>query len=197
MKLIEFSSFRKNCIVCNAKTSTTMIGTMTEVVGNETIHSIFNYKIPIFRKDFFTFAVASSGVFAASDLFDIDTLNQDKYKSFIINKDGYVSFDIDFNFKMRLNMRGACPNNHYAYISRNIVVSRISPDITKGYPIIVEDLSYGKYKVISNIVDKTTSIFNINEEKEPIIIPYMDVISFPVDSIDKFEKKIENILLLA
>jgi len=197
MNLNEFANFRKNCLACDHKNVMTMSGTLKEEIGDSQVHCIFNYLLPIFRKDFLTFGVANAAVFAPDDFLDVDTLNKEKYNTLVINKDGYVSFDKDFLFRIKFNFRVFCPHGHYAYESRSIRISNKSPDITKGYPIASETLSHEKYRVISNNIEKTTTIYNFNASRKPIVIPHMDIMSFPYDDPEKFTNKVQNILLLA
>lgn len=193
----EFVNHKPNCIVCNGKNLMIMTGSIREEIGESETHCIFNSMLPVFRKDFMTFAMTSHTTFSSDDFLDIDTLHKEKYETLLISKDGYVSFDYDFNFRIKFQFRVFCPMGHYSYESRFIRVSNESPDITKGYPITNEALVLGEHRVISNNVDNTTSIFNLKTSKDPIIVPYMAISTFPYDDMDKFAKRIENILLLA
>ena len=96
-----------------------------------------------------------------------------------------------------MSFKVICPLGHYSYNSRNINISKKSPDITKGYPVVAETLTYDKYKVISSITENKTSIFNYDISKKPVVIPYMEITAFPLDDAEKFVKKVQNILLLA
>lgn len=197
MNLKEFTSYRKTCIVCDATNVIVMNGSLKEDVGNSEIHCIFNYLFPIFRRNFMTFGAANIATFTSDETLDMSTLNRDKYETFLIDRDGYVSFDYAFRFKMKLRFRAFCPDGHYSYDSRQIRVSDKSPDITKGYPVEAETLMCQSYKIVSNPIQKTTAIFNFNASKEPIVVPYMEIINFPHDTADNFVRKIQNILLLA
>jgi len=197
MNLKEFTNYRRNCIVCENKNIMMMTGNMKEEIDDSEIHCIFNYLLPIFRKDFMTFAIANIATFAPDDFLDMETLNKDKYDTLLINKDGYLSFDNDFHFKMKFRLRVFCPQGHYSYESRFIRLSDKSPDITKGYPVANEALAHENYRVVSNNIDRTTAIFNFKASKEPIVVPHMEIINFPHDDMDKFVKKVQNILLLA
>lgn len=174
----------------------TMTGRIKETIGDDCIQVMLYSMLPIIRKNFITFGISSVGFHAYNELLDSSTFNKDKYNSFIINKDGYAEFDVEFEYKMKLNFRVACPLGHYAYTSRFIKISDKSPDISKGYPIISEELSCRDYRIVSKIQDKETIIFNADPEVEPFVIPYTDVKSFPTDDPDKFVKKVQNILLL-
>lgn len=196
MNLNEFINHNKNCIVCGHRTMMIMAGTMQEKIENSAIHCIFSYMIPVVRKEFTTFAVGNFALFTPDELIDVDTLNREKYETFSINKDGYVKFDLPFQYKMKLTLKVMCHDQHYSYSSRMIRISNKSPDITKGYPISTEEIAFEKYKVISNLEKKQTSIFNFNASKKPVVVQYMDVASFPREE-DKFVKKVQNILLLA
>ena len=171
--------------------------TLKENIDGSQVNCMVNYLLPVIRKEFITFAASSVAIFSASEFLDLDTLNKDKYNTFTINKDGYVCFDYDFDFKIKMQLKSVCPAGHYTYSSRNIIVSHKSPDITKGYPIINETLSCENYKVNVNLAEKTTSIYNYESSKKPVIIPFMEISSFPCDDPQKFIKKIQNILLLA
>lgn len=197
MKLNEFINFRPNCLVCDTKNIVSMSGSLKEDIDESSIHSIFSYLVPVLRKDFTTFALANFAVFSPDDLIDIETLDKDKYNTLVINKDNHIVFDREFYFKMKFSLRCFCPEKHYSYSSRNIRVSDKSPDITKGYPVETESLTYKSFQVVSNNLLKTTSIFNYDVSENPRVIPYMSITSFPHDDSEKFVKKIENILLLA
>jgi hypothetical protein len=197
MNINEFLNHRKNCLVCDHRNIVLMSGKMTEIIGDsENIHSIFRYMLPVLRKDFLTFAVFNLGILPRNPDLDLETFDNTKYSTFVLRKDGYVSFDKDFQFKMKLTFSAECPNGHYSYNSRLIRVSNKSPDITKGFPVITEELTCNNYKVISNSVENTTSVFNFEKSKEPIVMPYKDISTFPYDDEEKFIKKVENILLL-
>lgn len=196
MKLNEFIGFRKNCLVCDSKNLLMMVGTLNEEIGDSKIHCMFSYMMPIVRKNFTTFSIGNFAIYSPNEFIDVDTLDKEKYKTFMINKDGYATFDNDFIFKMKLNFKVFCPDGHYSYDSRLIRISNKSPDITKGYPVSDEVLANEKYKVVSNHIENTTSIYN-ESSKKPTVIPYMDVANFPYDDPEKFNKKVENILLLA
>jgi hypothetical protein len=197
MNLNEFIDFGKNCIVCGGPTILTMSGSIKEEIGSDTIRCLFSYLVPVIRKNFITFAVSSFHVVSLNDFLDTSTFNKQKYSSFLLNSEGYISFDYDFSFKMKLMLNVMCPQGHYSYASRLIRVSDTSPDITKGWPVASEQLNCDIYQVISKQIEDKTYIYNIENPQNPVIIPYMDIKSFPNDDPDKFVKKVQNILLLA
>ena len=197
MNLNEFTNFRCNCIVCGAKNIFSLSGSLVETIEDSRVHCIFSYMMPVFRKDFMTFALPNFAVFAPDDFLEVETLDKEKYNTLVISKDNHIIFDKEFHFKMKFNFKLFCPDKHYAYSSRQIRISDKSPDITKGYPVELESLSYNNFKVVSNCMEKTTAVYNFDASKEPRIIPFMDITSFPHDDPEKFAKKVENILLLA
>lgn len=197
MNLNEFINYRKRCMVCGNKNILMMTGTLRENIGDTSVHCIFNYIIPVLRKDFMTFAIGNFAILTPDQSLDLETLNKDKYNTFVLKNYDTVSFDRAFAFKMKLNFRVSCPEHHYVYNSRSIKVSNKSSDITKGYPVINEEIVCDNYRVVSSMVDKATYIFNYESSNEPTTIPYMDMSSFPCDDSEKFIKKIQNILLLA
>jgi hypothetical protein len=197
MELKSFINYNKNCLVCNTLNILTVNGSIQETIDDITIQCIYIYMSPVIRKEFITFANANVAIYCADEFLDLDTLNKNKYATCTIKKDGYVVFDEDFNYKMRLNLKVFCPDGHYSYNSRAIRVSNISPDITKGFPVISESLMNEQYAVVSDKKKNTTTIYNNKSKCEPVVIKYMDITSFPYNDDEKLTKKISNILLLA
>src|ERR1019366_715959 len=111
MDFKEFVSFKKQCIYCNKNTIITMNGSLKETVGDYVITTMFSYDTLIFRKDFITFAFTVAAPFSFYELHDIETLNVNKYNSFQIKSDGYVSFDYEFLYKMKFVFQAKCPDN--------------------------------------------------------------------------------------
>lgn len=194
MELKEFINYKQTCPVCNSFTALTMHGTLEESIGDEFICSLFGYEIPIFRKNFITFATSNFAMFTPNEYLDMDTLNQTKYSTFILDNN-IASFDNEFQFKMKLTFVMSCQERHYSYSSRDIRISNNSPDITRGYNIETEQVSSKKYRVISNFKKQTTSIYNLSN-KTPTTISFMNISKFPCNDEEKFENKMENILLL-
>jgi len=198
MNLDEFINFRRNCLVCGEPNRVSLQGVIQEQLGDDEyeIATVYHFTDCVDRKKFITFASQKYLLIPSGDL-DVDTYNTDKFSSFVLSKDGYVEFDKEFQFKMRIGMTSACPRAHYSYSSRKIKISEKSMDISRGYPVITEELRCGNYRVISNSKTDKTSIFNTEVSNEPIIIPRREITSFPYDDQDKFIKKLQNIMLLA
>jgi hypothetical protein len=197
MDFKEFLSFKKQCIYCNKNTAITMNGSLKETIGDYNIAAMFSYDTLISRKDFITFAFTAVAPFSFYELYDIETLNINKYNSFQIKSDGYATFDYDFSYKMKFSFQAKCPDSHYCYSSRIIKISDKSSNITKGYDVMNETFKTNKYIIMSDKKEDKTIIFDINMlSKEPSEIPYIKISSFPTDDFDKCDAKIENILLL-
>lgn len=193
MTFKEFLKFRQNCIFCNKQNMLILAGTLREKIGDGEVQGICTYADPVIRKNFLTFYASNFHPISLGHGFDIQTLNTNKYKNFsIIDNNG--CFDIDFRYTMRVNFRVFCPNNHYGYNSRIIKISNISPDITRGYDVKTENITYNKYHMTFNKIENKLSIDT--GEDEPRVLPYIDIESFPKNG-EGLLKKIENILLLS
>lgn len=200
MDINSFLHFRSNCIVCDMKNRLLMRGSMIEDIWNIPVTSIFYFQQPVIRKDFITFSINSLVRLSSYQDYgiDVDTLDINKYSSFILHSNNIITFDKEFSYKMKLSFIMTCPSGHYSYSSRKIIISDTSPDITKGYDVMTEELRCGQYKVHSDKKINETHIFNTEskESRSPIVIPYKEIISFPYDDDERCIKKIENILLL-
>lgn len=197
MDLNEFIRFRKNCIICNQPTRVAVQGVIQETLGEEDeVALVYHFSDCINRKKFITFA-SQKYLLVPSSSFDTEMYNTDKFSSFVLCKDGYAEFDREFQFKMRISLTASCPHNHYSYTSRRIKITHESMDITKGYPVIMEELRCGDYRVVSNNKTEKTFVYNHEVSNDPIVIPYKNITSFPCDDQDKFIKKLQNIMLLA
>ena len=170
------------------------MGTIQEYIDDSYITAVYLSMTPTIRKRFLTFQSVTTKLFANNKFLDMSTFNTSKYNSFSIMNDN-VQFDRDFLFKMRINLSSICQDGHYSYTSRQIRVSNTSTDITKGYDIVSEQLSYNDYKIVSDPKNKTTEVFNFNISAEPISIPYTEIKSLPTDN--RLTNKLQNIILLA
>jgi hypothetical protein len=196
MDLKEFLSYNKNCLYCNKTNILSMNGSLKEIIGDFNISSMFFYEIPVVRKDFLTFVYTTISPYSFSEFQDVDTLNVNKYNTFQLKSDGYICFDQEFLFKMKIIFQVKCPDNHYCYCSRTINISDKSPNITKGFDVVIETFKTNKYVIMADKKVNNTIIFEMKEEREPIKLPYMKLSTFPCDDLKKCNKKIENMLLL-
>lgn len=197
MNLQDFLNYKTHCIVCNNKNIISMRGMIKEQIDEDQIQCRFHYFAPVITKEYLTFSVCDFNVLSSSDDLDLDTFNSDKYSSFALKSDDYILFDRRFQFKMKLSFDVMCEKKHHCYTSRTINLSDKSPNITKGYPVVAEQLSYNLYQIISYKSKNITYIYDYKNNNDPVIIPYKDISIFPIDDKDKFEKKVQNILLLA
>jgi hypothetical protein len=197
MDLNEFIRFRKNCVVCSEPNRVVLQGVIQETLGeDDEITVVYHFSDCLDRKKFITFATQKYLLIPGSDL-DPEMYNTDKFSSFVLGKDGYVEFDREFQFRMRLALSSACPHSHYSYTSRKIKITGKSMDISRGYPVVTEELRCGGYRVICNSKADKTFVYNLEVSNDPIVIPYRDIANFPHDDQDKFVKKLQNIMLLA
>lgn len=194
--LNEFLNYHTNCIICKAPNLTMMSMASKEVLGDDIVTCSGYYVMPVIRKKFITFAVSSLKRGSRNDFLDLDTYHSDKYRSFTIDNENRVSFDYNFNYKMKMFFSMACHNKCYSYKSRQIIVSNTSSDITRGFGIETESIYYKNYMVTSNTKEQKTYIF-VGDAPEPIEIPYMPISKLPLNNAKKFRIKMRNISLLA
>jgi|ERR1700722_6532836 len=197
LNLNEFIGFRKQCLICGADNKISMQGTINERLDDNMVSVFYNFFDCINRKGFITFSSHQYMIFAPGMEVDTETFNTNKYSTFVLRKDGYAEFDKMFEFKMRITISSECPDKHYSYTSRKIRINEQSMDISKGYPVELEELNSANYKIVSNCKSKETYITSVEKKNQPATIPYKEIDSFPYEDDDKFVKKIQNILLLA
>jgi hypothetical protein len=197
LDLNEFIGFRKQCLICGKDNKISMQGTINETLDDNMISVFYNFFDCVNRKKFITFSYHQYVVFAPGIEIDTETLNTNKYSTFVLRKDGYVEFDKMFEFKMRITISSTCSDKHYSYTSRKIRINEQSMDISKGYPVQEEELNNANYKIVSNHKTKKTHISNTEIDSKPITIPFKEIDSFPYQDDDRFVKKLQNILLLA
>jgi hypothetical protein len=195
MYLKDFINYRPICLVCGDSTVLNMSGTLEETIGEDFICSLFSYESPVFRKNFITFAESHFAMFMPGENFSKE-IYRTKYNSFILDNN-IVSFDDVFPFKMKLTFNMTCQSRHYSYGSRDVRITNDSPDITRGYNVANEWAASKSYRVLSNFKKQKTYIYNLSKTRTPAVISFMDISIFPCNDEEKFEKKMENLLLLA
>jgi hypothetical protein len=198
MTIEEFLNYNPNCIVCKHPLNLYMEGMMTEEIDEHKINTVCLYGDAIKRKKYLTFAVNN---FACLQMLknpkdDFKAWNTDKYSTFTLYDNNIVEFDTEFAFTLKFTLSMICSKKHYSYSSRRIKVSHKSPDITKGYQQIIEEISSNKYAIVSDRKKKQTAVFP-SKANEPVILSFKEISEFPVDDMDKFNKKLQNLLVLA
>jgi hypothetical protein len=196
MTLEEFINYRPHCFICKAQTSLILSFMATETFDSDKISISGIFRKPKITDGRLTFRKADFAVLEKDkDHIDSETVNIDKYKALSF-ADNAFSFEKKFDYKARVAFTMGCPNRHCLYSSRRIKISNKSSDITKGYPVVSEILSYNKYVITTDEVAKDTFIFTPHND-EPIRIPYQDIADFGNEDEDQFVNKIQKILLLS
>jgi hypothetical protein len=196
MNLNEFLNYKLHCPLCKKQLFLYMEGMLTEDINdNTTINTVCLYGDAIRRKKYLTFA-ASNFATLPTIKEDIKTLNTKKYSEFTLYDNNIVEFDQEFQFKFRITLSLICQNKHYSYSSRRIVISNNSPEITKGYQQVLEEVSSDRYSILSDRKKKQTAIFSKNVD-DPIVMSFEEISTFPIDDMKKFNNKIQNMIILA
>lgn len=191
----QFQAFKPNCIICNKQNSLSVHGNIVESVGDHKIVTLLNYSDIIFRKNIATFTNLNKTTMSKEAL-DRESFNSKKYENLAF-ENNEISFDHKFPFKLRIFFRSQCKEQHYAYVSRSIILSHSSPDITKGYTIQEEFFALEGYEISSIPKLNQINVFNLKISDEPVVLPLMDLKDFNYDDPEKFVKKMQNIFLLA
>lgn len=196
MNLNEFINYKPACIVCKQQLSLYMEGMMAEDINNITVNTVCLFAMPIKRNKYLTFATSNFATLPSLKDCDPKILNTKKYSEFTLYDNNIVEFDQKFQFKFKFTLNMICSKQHYSYSSRRIKISNTSPEITKGYQQILEEVSSNKYSIVSNRKNKQTGLFYKNSD-EPIIIPFKEISYFPINDINKFNDKLQNMIILA
>jgi hypothetical protein len=197
MTIDEFMNYKPNCLVCKKPIYLYMEGMLKETIGEAVIPTICLYGDAVKRKKYLTFAASNFACLPMTkEEIDPKTFDVNKYSTFTLFDNNIVEFDKEFNFQMKITFGMICTKKHYSYSSRRINVSNKSPDITKGYDQIIEEVSSNKYSIISNRKKQQTAVF-VGDATEPVILSFKEITEFPIEDVAKFNNKMQNMLVLA